>query len=359
MRKYSTILRFATGALLVSVVLLFALRAGEPHHKGRSLTSWLDQYWRAPQEEDESGRTQAQHAICAIGASKALPHLLTMLKAEDGWLRSWIARKNDYWDFRAFKTRSAEGTREFGIAGFEALGTNCASALPELTGLLEDRKLAVAAVRCLYCIGKPAEAALRQSLTNQDWQVRRVAISALAKVLDDPGEFIASVKPCLQDTQSNVRYAALSAIAHHTQAPDLVIPVLVSALQDPDERFASRAAWLLGNFATNAPGVIGTLTNAVEDPRTAVAGAALRTLVSVAPQRALPIVLSWLKSPDPARRVRAVINLRGYPGAIPEIQAALESAATDPDERVSGAAQNFRAQVDRTRRRSGKRPPSE
>jgi HEAT repeat protein len=154
-------------------------------------------------------------------------------------------------------------------------------------------------------------------------------------------EFIARVKGSLNDPDGAVRFAALQAVGIQTEVPDTAIPFLLAALEDNDEHVASLAAALLAGFGTNSLRAFNALSNAVEKGRPAVVNQALRTLMILAPQEALPIVFACLRSPDPQRRHGAVARLCAYPVTTPEIRAALEGAAADPDAEVSRMAQEF------------------
>lgn len=267
--------------------------------------------------------------------------MLKLAAAQDGPIRSWVIKRNEKWNIRVLKMREAEDTQQLGIAGFEVLGTNCALAVPELTRLLEDTNHAFTAVRCLADIGKPAEFALWRSITNRDSRVREWGIPALAGATDDVDEYINRVKGSLNDPDGGVRGTALRAVGIQTEVPDSAIPFLLAALKGSDEHMASSAATLLANFGTNGLRAFDALSNAVENGRPAVVRQALRTLVSLAPKEALPIVFARLRSSDPERRRGAVVRLCAYPVTTPEIRAALEGAAADPDPQVSRMAREF------------------
>jgi hypothetical protein len=344
MSKRGTILGFGFMALMVGVAAVLGWWSREPSAGGRTLRSWLQQVYDTPLSETQK-LSEAQAAVRAIGAEAALPLLLKLAEAQDGPIRAWVIQKQQRWDVSVLKLAEAEETQQLGVAGFEILGTNCARAVPELAHLLDDTNHAVTALRCLTAIGKPAELAIWRSLTNRDWQVRQAGIPALAGVTEHADELIARVEGSLNDPDGNVRAAALRAIGSQTEVPDRAIPLLLIALEGKDDYVASAAAALLAGFETNGLRVFGALSNAVEKGRPAVANQALRTLVRLAPQEALPMVLGWLRSPDLQQRRAAVVRLRGYLVATPEIRAALESAATDPDPQVSRMAQELIARL--------------
>lgn len=340
MSKRGKILGLGLLLLVFGTVGFLGWWSRDPSYHGRTLTSWLAQVSDTPLSETQR-LSEAQAAVRAIGAEKALPVLLKLVKAQDGPIRSWVIKKNENWKIGVLKLREAEDAQQLGIAGFEVLGTNCALAVPELSRLLGDTNHAFTTVRCLDHIGKPAELGLRRSITNQDCQVREWGIPALAGVTDEVDEYIARVKGSLNDPEGGVRFAALRAIGSQTEAPDTAIPFLLAALEESDEQMASAAAKLLADFGTNGLRAFGALSNAVERGRPAVANQALRTLVSLAPKEALPIVFAGLRSSDPQRRCGAVGRLCAYPVTTPEILAALEGAAADADPQVSRMAQEF------------------
>jgi HEAT repeat protein len=340
MRKHGKMLGVGLLALILGTVAVFAWRSREPSYRGRTLTSWLQQVSDTPLSETQQ-LSEAQAAVRAIGAEKALPILLKLAEAQDGPIRSWVIRKNAKWHIRVLKLQEAEDAQQLGIAGFEVLGTNCALAVPELTRLLEDTNHAFAAVRCLDHIGKPAEFALWHSISNRDARVRAWGIGALAGVTDEIGEYINRVKGSLNDPNGEVRGAALQAIGIQTEAPDIAIPFLLAALEKDDESFGSLAATLLAGFGTNGLGAFNALSNAVERWGPSAASQALITLVRLAPKEALPIVFACLRSPEPQRRRGAAARLCAYSVTTPEIRAALEGAAADPDPQVSRMAKEF------------------
>jgi len=127
------------GAVIVGVVALVAICAvsREPSYKGRNLTHWLQQCYDSSLDETQK-ISQAHQAINAMGAEKVVPVLLDMVKAKDGPIRSWIIQKNEKWDIKALRLREAATIRQMGVEGFEALGTNGAPAIGELTAMLND-----------------------------------------------------------------------------------------------------------------------------------------------------------------------------------------------------------------------------
>ncbi len=355
----------------------------EPRYHGRTLTSWLRQYCYTPLDESQR-RQEAQNAVSAIGAKKAIPKLLNLVEAEDDPVSLWlIARTGKFrirflrWssserysfeDYERMQWHSAEDFQQLGIAGFEMLGTNAAPADGKLEKLLNEKDHAFTAKRCLEFTGKPTEFVFCRALTNRDAAIRQWAIDELASVTDDVGVYIARIKPSLQDSSAAVRGTAVDAIGIQTSAPELAIPLLISALKD--SAVSANAANALANFGTNALVAFPILTNLVERGDTNVASAALRTLIVITPERslpiltnciargnpgidgalkalrdvapgqALPIILNRFQSSDSQTRRVAFRLLCLYP-MTPKIEPAMQTAAADSDSVIADHAKEI------------------
>jgi HEAT repeat protein len=353
-------------AVVVGVVLM--LLAREPRYQGRSLISWLEQIHDPPW--DEMQVLQAQDAVRAIGAKKALPKLLKLIKTKDDPVSRWIAVKSEEFKIGFFKWHSADDFQELGLAGFEALGTNAAPAVGALTKLLDEPGNTFIAFGCLACVGKSAEFALCRCITNQDVYVRQASVLKLASVTDDVEVYIGRIKGCLEDPSEFVRSAAVEGIGVQTSAPDLAVPLLVTALKDSSDHVSSSAAGSLADFGTNALSAVPALSNLVEHAGLNTANAALRTLVIIAPDeslpiltkcvargrpstggalnvlvasapdKALPLILAGTQSPNSSQRRVSFRLLYEYP-LTPEIRSTIESATTDPDIIISQNAKKF------------------
>lgn len=346
-------------AVLVGTVRMLIAR--EPSYEGRSLHSWLKQCSDTPLMETQR-LAEAQTAVRAIGASKALPELLQLVKTRDNRVRTWLAEKTERFEGRFFRWHSAIELQLYGIAGFEVLGTNTAPAVGELTKLLDDQEFAFVAARCLENVGKPAESALCQCLTNQDWRIRHLSVPALASVTDDVEVYLARIKDRLKDLEPAVRFATVQAIGAQDNAPELAVPHLIAALADAEDSVCGQAANALSGFGTNAASAFSTLTNLADTGRPAQVGAALKALPAVAPNEALPVLsnavvngssavlgnalrglktiapelalemtLAALRSTDASRRLRAVSVAASYDVDTPGLADALKTAAADPD----------------------------
>ncbi|MEI6779437.1 MAG: HEAT repeat domain-containing protein [Verrucomicrobiota bacterium] len=289
MSKRGKIGGLALGGLILGLIAVVAAHGAEPRYRGRTLSSWLQECSDTPLMETQR-LAQAQEAVRAIGAQKALPMLLSLVKTKDDPVSTWMMDKTEKYRMRNLHWRSAIERQLEGIAGFEVLGTNCAAAVGELTKLLGDKELAFVAARCLDNVGKSAERALCQCLTNEDWQVRHLSVSALASVTDDVEVYISRIKPRLSDVEPGVRFATVQAIAEQNEAPELAVPLLISALRDADDGVCAQATGGLAGFGTNASSAFPALTNLVATGRDGQRRAALKALASLTPGEALPIL---------------------------------------------------------------------
>lgn len=330
--------------------------------------SWLEQIHDPPW--DETQVQQAKDAVRAIGAKKALPTLLKLIKATDDPASQWIAAKSEELKIGFLKWHSADDFHELGLEGFEALGTNAAPAIGALTKILDGPGDTLDAFGCLACVGKPAESAMCRGITNRDERVRQASVIRLASVTDDVELYIDRIKGCLKDPSAFVRNAAVDGIGTQTAAPDLAVPLLIPALNDSSDFVSSSAAGWLGDFGTNALSAVPALSNLVEHAGLNTANAALRTLVKIAPNesipilakclargspatggalsvlvasmpdKAVPLILAGIRSPNLGQRRTSFRLLYDCP-LTPEVQSAIENGVTDPDFALSQNAKKF------------------
>jgi HEAT repeat protein len=150
-------------------------------------------------------------------------------------------------------------------------------------------------------------------------------------VTENDEVYLAKMRECLKDPDGSVRFAAVQGIGLQTQAPDLAIPLLLEALQDKQDTVASWAAKFLADFGTNALGTFPDLSNAVEHGSPNTVYQAMKTLVAIAPDKALPIVFENFRSADSHRRKISVELLNQYQATNLEIQTAIQQSALDPD----------------------------
>ena len=144
----------------------------EPDYQGKTLTAWLDDLNST--RSTPARRTEATEAIQQMGA-KAVPHLLTLLKAQSSpvrfrdFLEKWLEAHPQL----RIQLDSA-GDRSWQVVeAFRVLGPVGEPAMPALAKLLARPQTCGQAAACLAAIGTPAVPALvgaLHSTTNRQMQ---------------------------------------------------------------------------------------------------------------------------------------------------------------------------------------------
>ncbi|HVU27265.1 MAG TPA: HEAT repeat domain-containing protein [Verrucomicrobiae bacterium] len=306
-----------TTIFLALVFLTLRVLFGEPRHHGRTLTSWLRQYNDTSNLQEPQRHNEAHDAVQAIGAKRAIPVLLRLVKTKDDPTSLWLIEKSEKFRWRLVETlelhsqrsmadkfeqiewRDARGFQLLGVAGFGILGMNAAPAVNELEKSLDDKSYDWVIKQCLVNIGKPSEFVFRRALTNQDPDIREWSMGELAAVTDDVSVYIDRIKNGLKDSSEKVRIAAVDDIGVQENAPELAIPLLITSFQDSSAAVRSHAANALANFGTNALPAFPALSNLVENGEASVASSALNTLIKIAPDEALPILTNSIARGKP------------------------------------------------------------
>jgi HEAT repeat protein len=213
-------------ALAVIGLLFYALRTNEPSFQGRALSQWLSDIENAKGDrEAESG----MNAVRQIGTN-AIPYLLSMMRAEDSKLKetaiTLVARLHIY----KIRIANASGKHVRAWIGFQALGPQATSAIPELKALASNPEIVRFATRALVNINPTGVEAATPGLQSTNALIRRETAGTLG-ILG------------LVRFRTNASPAQLGLL--QTQA-DIVVPPLIRALNDSDELTRARAAISLG-----------------------------------------------------------------------------------------------------------------
>lgn len=343
-RRHSRRLGLAVAAALVAGAVVWLVLPREPAYGGRTLTRWLAQYAHSSLEETQA-LAEARQAVRAMPPDRVWPTLLDKAKDSDGVFRAKLIEAGERWNVPVLNRLEsehphlrAEHTHVLAIAGFKILGDTAAPAVPELARRLDEPALAYVTVPCLAHIGTPAQAALVGALTNSHPQVRLQAAVGLVHVFDDVGDLLVHLAAALRDPASEVRSAAVWSIARQTHAPEAALPLLITALADRESTVAGKAAKSLLAFGTNAVVALPALRRMAEDASHARARSALRVLFALAPGETPPALLRHLEDKSIGHRRMAAGLFYDCTNATPQMVAALERAARDPDEVLSNIA---------------------
>src|ERR1022692_3495067 len=91
-RKLSLI--FKVGLVLVLAVAFLLIHTREPRYHGRTLTSWLEQYWDSSLMETQR-LAEAQSAVCSMDAKQVVLKLVKLVESEDDPVSLWVIRTGD------------------------------------------------------------------------------------------------------------------------------------------------------------------------------------------------------------------------------------------------------------------------
>jgi hypothetical protein len=222
MRKPKTLLVLVGCVLAAAALVPLFTRDGEPRYQGRPLSEWLVIYSQSRTTQNSPGRDEAVQAIRSIGTN-GLPYLTKWIRHEPPlWWRP--LRKLGLFPARLIQGPGQE--RAFGaMLAFGILGTNAASAIPELNTMINDTNhpwTSVRALQALGSLGPPAFPHIVAAISNTNQPHRARIVLYLGLTMADA----VGTNRCL--------------------------PPLMAALNDPDPEVRSTARQLLGRF-TNAP----------------------------------------------------------------------------------------------------------
>ncbi len=216
-------------ATAVSVVSIQSLSQSEPSHAGRGLTAWLDDFDRGA----ECTYARATEAIGKIGTN-ALPRLLSLLQAEDSAFdRAMDNLAGPRAPFQ-FDWQSSFDRHWQALRGFEALGSEAAPAIPELTARLERGENPEFVSYALAGIGIDSLPSLQSGSTNRNVWVRRAATAALGLLGADAVTAVPALIERLSDANAEVRRNAAESLGKIGQAATEAIPALTTASSDGD-----------------------------------------------------------------------------------------------------------------------------
>jgi len=271
--------------------LLYVSRTNEPAYHGQTLSQWLSDIENA---RDDEAAEPANGAVRQIGTN-AIPDLLSMMRAEDSKLKETImtvlARLHIYRN----RIADASGKHLRALFGFQALGSQASSAIPELKGLMNNPKIVHFAAAALVNINPDGVQAATSGLQNTNALVRRETAGVLGTMgivrfttnatparmalLRAQAEF--AVPPlirALNDSDEMTRARAATSLGLLGQKPEIAVPALIKNLQETNGwRVPASAAKGLSRFGTNAVAALPALKAIAEHRdshvRESVAGA--------------------------------------------------------------------------------------
>jgi hypothetical protein len=253
------------GAAILGSLIWQSTGPSEPVYQGKTLSSWLDHHVptsSANPPYNSPGWHQAEEALRQIGTN-AIPTLLRMIRAHDFPWKLKLVRLAEKQRLVRFRYRYAMPLNEEAEYAFRILGTNAASAVPELIEIYEGN-LSESSQRCaalaLGSIGGPAKAAvpaLLKNFTHTNDHVRFYAVSAVANIGGEPDLILPVLKSVLKDSYKSVRWNAVVGMERYGCRARSVVPDLQEALKDEPIRPAVETAlWRIAPEKVGKPLVV-------------------------------------------------------------------------------------------------------
>ena len=274
-------------ALLVAaagVVALWLRGPKEPVYQGKKLTELIRE--GKEYNPDREQRDPARATIKATGTN-ALPYLLSeFTRPESRWSSSILQLA------RAFNLRRISYTPEedralLAAGGIYMLGSNAVSAIPILTGYLNERMRGDAAATALAGMGELTLPYLLNACASTNpliaWNGTRGLMVMVRKTE-------AAIPPLIQltlHTNFTIRFMAVTGLIQARSRLDLAIPALTNLLSDSDLRIQMKAAYVLSFFESAAKPAVPHLLFIMRGPDPKRASWASNALHLIAPS-ALP-----------------------------------------------------------------------
>ena len=215
-----------------------------------------------------------------------IPVLLEMLAAKDSATKTKLRELLEKAPWLRIDVKTDEAFHYGALAGFEALGSNAVSAIPQLGKILMSSEGESTSALCLAVIGHESIPTLLEALTNSNWRVRHSAASALGFMGTKGEDAIPGLLQALKDTHQLVRYSAAEALGKIKMEPQIVIPALIETLDDQEDTVKWNAAIALGKFGEKAKGAVSKLSLLAQRNDPYVSPHALEALQKIDPEAA-------------------------------------------------------------------------
>jgi hypothetical protein len=279
-------------------VVLYVSRTNEPSFRGRALSQWLSDIENA---RDDQAAESANNAVRQIGTN-AIPYLLGMMRAEDSKLKetsiTLLARLHIY----RIRIPDASGKHLQALLGFEALGPQASSAIPELKTLMNNPKIVHFATAALININPDGVEAATSGLQSTKAIVRRETAGVMGRL--GVVRFTTNASPAriellraqadkavppliraLSDLDELTRARAATSLGLLGQKAEIAVPALIHNLQETNGwRVPASAAHGLGRFGTNAVAALPALKAIAGHPDSRVREAVATAIQSIETQ---------------------------------------------------------------------------
>ena len=216
------------GKLLISLACLtlalafvvLGIRQPQPSYQGRTLREWLVKYFDDRQQAQPEAWATDRQALQKMGTN-AIPQLLEWVQKDRApWLPMLLMHVPRGLIYRWPGMRIVASDGMLAVFGFELLGSNAVSALPDLTRLANNGSRPYVSFRAVQAISRLGPVAF-PVLTNMLADTNNVAHAAVVTQLQlrmvDVVGTNACIPPLLSattDRDPDVRYVATNALLH-------------------------------------------------------------------------------------------------------------------------------------------------
>jgi hypothetical protein len=241
------------GVVLAALVvwLIIGVSGGpkEPIYQGKALSLWLEDY-------TPSGRQKAAEAVHSTGTN-AIPILLKWMRAK---VPPRIVLKIELKLIDLAKKQSMVRIHyvfpvqrnEIAYVGFQVLGTNAATAVPELMSICaekahpESQRYAALSLGYIGPAAKLAIPLLMEYFNHTNALMRFAAVKSVTQIGGDPKLVVPAMRKVLKDPDDRIRFNAVAALRNYIRSDAYsrsnvlsAVPELMEVLQDktvpPDE----------------------------------------------------------------------------------------------------------------------------
>lgn len=331
----------------------------EPAWEGRPVSQWLEELSllepnsimfslkesELSQFERNRRRKSAEEAIRQIGPS-VIPYLLKQFElGRKPWAPHPLGK---VLAFVGWKTPQPPSGQEYfarGRIGFEALGEQGVTALPELQRLLHDPTTAGSAAACLAAIGKPALPAFESALASKDRGVFLATQHYVRSLETNAIPLLPALRARLEDPDREVQFLAAAAYFYLEPSRSNVVQTLIHLLDAEGHGVAAwvgiselkRRSALSEEFAP----VIARLVGMAADTNVVNQRNGIRALGKLDPSgtHARPQIIAATLSPSALPRSEVCLALGRMTNSptlvLPKLA---DLALNDPDEVVRGSA---------------------
>ena len=253
----------------------------EPQYKGVSLSQWLEVHMPYNVRTQSKAESEAAEIAVQYIGTNAIPYFLKWIRYEPTHFRGNLAGHPDCPAFLSEWLLHPCNKSDHAVEGFKILGTNAASAIPELTRLMNKNKMFSSrqAIEALSHLGKDAAPPIIEALGQALDSTNRITISRFRlfgaiRTMRDLGTNMTPAVPILvrytQGQDEMIISAALKCLGALKLEPEISIPAITNCLTNqvtPLIPIQHALAEFGVEMPTNQPITNATKVNLQPDPQ--------------------------------------------------------------------------------------------